>query len=63
MPVRTDARRLVVGIAGNQPPTAKAALKSFGLEARLITTSAELGVDKPSLDFFRKTLAKTLRDV
>ncbi len=26
----------------------------------MITTSAELGVDKPSLDFFRKTLAKTL---
>jgi FMN phosphatase YigB (HAD superfamily) len=48
-----------VGIAGNQPPTAKAALESFGLEARLITTSAELGVDKPSPDFFRKTLAKT----
>jgi len=49
-----------VGIAGNQPPTAKAALESFGLEARLITTSAELGVDKPSPEFFRKTLAKTL---
>ncbi len=48
-----------VGIAGNQPPTAKAALESFGLAARLITTSAELGVDKPSQDFFRKTLAKT----
>jgi len=46
-----------VGIAGNQPPTAKAALESFGLEARLITTSAELGVAKPSPDFFRKALA------
>ena len=46
-----------VGIAGNQPPTAKAALESFGLAAGLITTSAELGVDKPSPDFFRKTLA------
>ena len=49
-----------VGIAGNQPPTAKAALESFGLEARLITTSSELGVDKPSPEFFRKTLARTL---
>ncbi|MBR1192871.1 HAD family hydrolase [Bradyrhizobium sp. AUGA SZCCT0160] len=48
-----------VDIAGNQPPTAKAALDSFGLEARLITTSAELGVDKPSLDFYSKTLAMT----
>jgi len=37
--------------------TAKAALESFGLEARLITTSAELGVAKPSPDFFRKALA------
>lgn len=48
---------LFVGIAGNQPPTAKAALESFGLDADLITTSAELGVDKPSLDFFLKILA------
>ena len=47
---------LFVGIAGNQPPTAKAALESFGLDAHLITTSAELGVDKPSPDFFQKIL-------
>lgn len=45
-----------VGVAGNQPPTAKAALESFGLDAHLITTSAELGVDKPSPDFFQKIL-------
>src|SRR5262249_21480755 len=32
---------LFVGIAGNQPATAKAALESFGLDAHLITTSAE----------------------
>src|SRR3954454_18890018 len=51
-----------VGIAGNQPPTAKAALESFGLAAHVITTSAELGVDKPSPDFFRKTLAKAMSD-
>ena len=47
---------LYVGIAGNQPPTAKATLVSFGLDADLITTSSELGVDKPSLDFFQKIL-------
>jgi HAD superfamily hydrolase (TIGR01549 family) len=47
---------LFVGIAGNQPPTAKAALDSFGLDAHLITTSSELGVDKPSPDFFQKIL-------
>ena len=45
---------LFVGIAGNQPPTAKAALEAFGLDAHLITTSAELGVTKPSPDFFRQ---------
>lgn len=47
---------LFVGIAGNQPPTAKAALESFGLDAHLITTSAELGVTKPSAEFFRQIL-------
>ena len=47
---------LFIGIAGNQPPTAKAALESFGLDAHLITTSAELGVTKPSADFFRQIL-------
>ena len=45
-----------VGIAGNQPPTAKVALESFGLDANLITTSAELGVDKPAAEFFRPIL-------
>lgn len=49
-------RGLFVGIAGNQPPTAKAALQSFGLEAHLITTSAELGVTKPSAEFFTRIL-------
>ena len=49
-------RGLFVGIAGNQPPTAKAALESFGLDTDLITTSAELGVDKPSAAFFQKML-------
>jgi HAD superfamily hydrolase (TIGR01549 family) len=47
---------LYVGIAGNQPQTAKATLVSFGLDADLITTSSELGVDKPSPDFFQKIL-------
>jgi HAD superfamily hydrolase (TIGR01509 family) len=51
------AEGFFVGVAGNQPPTAKAALESFGLDAHLITTSAELGVDKPSPDFFQKVLA------
>jgi HAD superfamily hydrolase (TIGR01549 family) len=45
-----------VGIAGNQPPSAKAILQSFGLDADLITTSSELGVDKPAPAFFRRIL-------
>lgn len=45
-----------VGIAGNQPPTAKASLETFGLDAHLVTTSAELGVSKPSAEFFRQML-------
>jgi HAD superfamily hydrolase (TIGR01549 family) len=47
---------LFVGIAGNQPSTAKATLVSFGLDADLITTSSELGVDKPKAEFFTKIL-------
>jgi HAD superfamily hydrolase (TIGR01549 family) len=47
---------LFVGIAGNQPPTAKATLVSFGLDTDLITTSSELGVDKPAAAFFEKML-------
>ena len=47
---------LFVGIAGNQPPTAKASLEAFGLDAHLITTSAELGVTKPSPEFFRQII-------
>jgi len=45
-----------IGIAGNQPASAKATLLSFGLDADLITTSAELGVDKPAPEFFRRIL-------
>lgn len=47
---------LFVGIAGNQPPTAKAALQSFDLGAHLITTSAELGIAKPAPGFFSQIL-------
>ncbi|MEZ5764571.1 MAG: HAD-IA family hydrolase [Xanthobacteraceae bacterium] len=41
-----------IGIAGNQPRSARATLETFDLGARVIATSAELGVDKPSPDFF-----------
>jgi HAD superfamily hydrolase (TIGR01549 family) len=45
-----------IGIAGNQPASAKATLLSFGLDADVITTSAELGVDKPAPEFFQRIL-------
>ncbi|MBI2886738.1 MAG: HAD family hydrolase [Chloroflexi bacterium] len=42
----------LVGIAGNQPPQAEAALRRMGLPVDVIATSAALGVEKPSPDFF-----------
>ena len=50
------AKGFFIGIAGNQPASAKATLLSFGLDADVITTSAELGVDKPAPEFFQKIL-------
>jgi HAD superfamily hydrolase (TIGR01549 family) len=49
---------LYVGIAGNQPLSAAATLTSFELGARMIVTSAELGVDKPAPEFFKLTLER-----
>jgi HAD superfamily hydrolase (TIGR01549 family) len=43
-----------VGIAGNQPEGAVAILGSFGTGADFIASSASLGVEKPSPEFFRK---------
>jgi HAD superfamily hydrolase (TIGR01549 family) len=44
----------LVGVAGNQPLRAEECLRSFGLPADLIVSSERLGVEKPSLEFFRR---------
>jgi HAD superfamily hydrolase (TIGR01662 family) len=46
------ARGLKVGIAGNQPEAAEAALKHAGVPADFIASSARWGVEKPSQGFF-----------
>jgi len=46
------ARGLVVGIAGNQPQQAEAALAACGFAADHIASSARWGVQKPSPRFF-----------
>jgi HAD superfamily hydrolase (TIGR01549 family) len=43
---------LVVGIAGNQPAEAEAALLACGLDAHHLATSAGWGVSKPDPKFF-----------
>src|SRR5205085_1058628 len=43
-----------VGIAGNQPKGAVAALETLNLSADFIAVSAALGVTKPSAAFFEK---------
>jgi FMN phosphatase YigB (HAD superfamily) len=48
---------LYVGIAGNQPESAQAELEALGLDVDLIATSAKLGAEKPSAEFYRRLLA------
>ena len=43
-----------IGIAGNQPEAAEAALHAAGVVADFIATSAAWGVEKPSAAFFAK---------
>jgi HAD superfamily hydrolase (TIGR01509 family) len=48
-----------VAIAGNQPPEALDGMLSLGLDADLMTTSAHLGHEKPSPEFFAALLTRT----
>jgi FMN phosphatase YigB (HAD superfamily) len=48
-----------VGIAGNQPKGAHAALEALRLPADFIAVSAALGVTKPSAAFFEKVADKS----
>lgn len=45
---------LFVGIAGNQTARAEQFIRELHLSADLITTSDELGAEKPSLEFFQR---------
>jgi len=46
-----------VGIAGNQPAAADAALRELGVEADIVASSASWGVEKPSPGFFAQIVA------
>lgn len=50
--LRADGYR--IGIAGNQPAEAEAALQAAGVVADFIASSARWGVDKPSPAFFAR---------
>ena len=43
-----------IGIAGNQPLESEAALNKIGFIADFVGSSAELGVEKPDIAFFKK---------
>ncbi|HZZ34907.1 MAG TPA: HAD-IA family hydrolase, partial [Caulobacteraceae bacterium] len=45
-----------IGIAGNQPEEAEAALEATGVGADFIASSARWGVEKPSAAFFDKVV-------
>jgi FMN phosphatase YigB (HAD superfamily) len=46
----------LVGIAGNQPREAHEALRKAGFEVDLVGSSADWGVEKPSLAFFARVI-------
>jgi HAD superfamily hydrolase (TIGR01549 family) len=56
LPCLRSLRRLgyLIGIAGNQPIGAEAALQQLGFAADLVASSASWGVAKPSPEFFSK---------
>ena len=56
IPCLKELRRLgyVIGLAGNQPEEAEAALRQIGFAADFIGSSAAWGIEKPSPAFFAK---------
>lgn len=48
------AAGLILGLAGNQPAQAEAALSQLGLPVAFIASSARWGVEKPSPEFFAR---------
>ena len=47
-------RSYLIGLAGNQPEAAEAALHTMGMPVDIIASSARWGVEKPSPAFFQK---------
>ena len=56
------ATGLVVGVAGNQPRGAEAALGAAGVDVDFVAASATWRVAKPSLEFFRRVVTETQTD-
>ncbi len=52
------AQGLKVGIAGNQPLEAEAAIREAGVAADFVASSASWGVEKPSPEFFARIVAQ-----
>lgn len=50
------AKGLRIGLAGNQPEAAEAALSEAGIEADFIASSARWGAEKPSPAFFARVI-------
>jgi len=48
---------VLVGIAGNQPIETEQALRSLGVPADIVASSASWGVEKPDLAFFERIVA------
>jgi len=51
------ARGYRIGLAGNQPIAAEAQLRSLGLPADIVASSAGWGVEKPAPEFFARIAA------
>ena len=51
------ARGYLIGLAGNQPIAAEAQLRSLGLPADIVASSAGWGVEKPAPEFFARIAA------
>jgi FMN phosphatase YigB (HAD superfamily) len=60
VPCLRELKRLgyLIGLAGNQPETAEAALKAMKVPADVIASSARWGVEKPSPAFFARVIAE-----
>ncbi len=59
-PCLSELKRLgyLIGLAGNQPETAEAALHAMNVPADIIASSARWGVEKPSPAFFARIIAE-----